>query len=104
VPNPVTKHADFSHADMVLALWLIWPWRNSLRSSHIKVRPETVEDIPAIRRVEEVALDGPARRIWWIDARSTTWMRWPFAARGADVVLTFEHNYERLIVDGIHTL
>jgi tartrate-resistant acid phosphatase type 5 len=33
---------------------------------------------------------------------STTWMRWPFAARGADVVLSgHEHNYERLIVDGI---
>ena len=29
-------------------------------------------------------------------------MRWPFAARGADVVLSVhEHNYERLIVDGI---
>jgi putative acetyltransferase len=26
-----------------------------LRSSHIKVRPETAEDIPAIRRVEEAA-------------------------------------------------
>ena len=26
-----------------------------MRSSHIKVRPETAEDIPAIRRVEEAA-------------------------------------------------
>jgi len=33
---------------------------------------------------------------------STTWMRWPFAAWGADVVLSgHEHTYERLSVDGI---
>ena len=33
---------------------------------------------------------------------STTWLRWPFAAWGADVVLSgHEHNYERLVVDGI---
>jgi tartrate-resistant acid phosphatase type 5 len=33
---------------------------------------------------------------------STTWMRWPFAAWGANVVLTgHEHTYERLSVDGI---
>ena len=33
---------------------------------------------------------------------STTWMRWPFAAWGANVVLSgHEHTYERLSVDGI---
>jgi hypothetical protein len=33
---------------------------------------------------------------------STTWMRWPFAAWGADVVLAgHDHLYERLNVDGI---
>jgi hypothetical protein len=33
---------------------------------------------------------------------STTWMRWPFAAWGADVVMAgHEHTYERLSVDGI---
>ena len=33
---------------------------------------------------------------------STTWMRWPFAAWGADAVLTgHDHTYERLMVDGI---
>jgi hypothetical protein len=33
---------------------------------------------------------------------STTWMRWPFAAWGADAVLTgHDHTYERLLVDGI---
>ena len=33
---------------------------------------------------------------------STTWMQWPFAAWGAQAVLTgHEHNYERLLVDGI---
>jgi hypothetical protein len=33
---------------------------------------------------------------------STTWMRWPFKAWGADVVLTgHEHSYERLSVDGL---
>jgi len=37
-----------------------------------------------------------------VEHGSTTWMRWPFAAWGADVVLTgHEHNYERLNVDGI---
>jgi len=33
---------------------------------------------------------------------STTWMRWPFAAWGADAVLAgHDHTYERLMVDGI---
>ena len=33
---------------------------------------------------------------------STNWMQWPFAAWGAQAVLTgHEHNYERLLVDGI---
>ena len=33
---------------------------------------------------------------------STTWMRWTFAAWGADAVLTgHDHTYERLMVDGI---
>jgi tartrate-resistant acid phosphatase type 5 len=33
---------------------------------------------------------------------STAWMRWPFAAWGADVVLAgHDHTYERLSVDGI---
>jgi len=33
---------------------------------------------------------------------STNWMQWPFAAWGAQAVLTgHEHNYERLQVDGI---
>jgi tartrate-resistant acid phosphatase type 5 len=33
---------------------------------------------------------------------STTWMRWPFAAWGAQAVLSgHEHNYERLLVGGI---
>jgi tartrate-resistant acid phosphatase type 5 len=33
---------------------------------------------------------------------SITWMRWPFAAWGADAVLTgHDHTYERLAVDGI---
>jgi hypothetical protein len=33
---------------------------------------------------------------------STTWLRWPFKAWGADAVLAgHEHNYERLLVDGI---
>jgi tartrate-resistant acid phosphatase type 5 len=33
---------------------------------------------------------------------STTWMRWPFAAWGTQAVLSgHEHNYERLLVDGI---
>lgn len=33
---------------------------------------------------------------------SSTWLRWPFAAWGAAAVLTgHEHNYERLLVDGI---
>jgi tartrate-resistant acid phosphatase type 5 len=33
---------------------------------------------------------------------STTWMRWPFTAWGADAVLAgHEHNYERLLVDSI---
>ena len=33
---------------------------------------------------------------------STTWMQWPFAAWGAQAVMAgHEHNYERLLVDGI---
>ena len=33
---------------------------------------------------------------------STTWMQWPFATWGAQAVLSgHEHNYERLLVDGI---
>jgi len=33
---------------------------------------------------------------------SSTWMQWPFAAWGADAVLSgHEHTYERLLVDGI---
>jgi hypothetical protein len=33
---------------------------------------------------------------------STDWMQWPFAAWGADAVLTgHDHTYERLLVDGI---
>jgi tartrate-resistant acid phosphatase type 5 len=33
---------------------------------------------------------------------STTWMRWPFKDWGADAVLAgHEHNYERLLVDGL---
>jgi tartrate-resistant acid phosphatase type 5 len=33
---------------------------------------------------------------------STDWMRWPFAAWGADAVLSgHDHTYERLLVDGI---
>jgi len=33
---------------------------------------------------------------------STNWMQWPFATWGAQAVLTgHEHNYERLLVDGI---
>jgi tartrate-resistant acid phosphatase type 5 len=33
---------------------------------------------------------------------STTWMRWPFKAWGADAILAgHEHNYERLLVDGL---
>jgi tartrate-resistant acid phosphatase type 5 len=33
---------------------------------------------------------------------STTWMQWPFAAWGAQAVLTgHDHTYERLLVDGI---
>jgi len=33
---------------------------------------------------------------------STTWMRWPFAAWGADAILAgHDHLYERLLVDGI---
>jgi hypothetical protein len=33
---------------------------------------------------------------------SSTWLRWPFAAWGAQAVLSgHEHNYERLLVDGI---
>jgi tartrate-resistant acid phosphatase type 5 len=33
---------------------------------------------------------------------SITWMRWPFAAWGADVILAgHDHTYERLLVDGI---
>jgi tartrate-resistant acid phosphatase type 5 len=33
---------------------------------------------------------------------SSTWMRWPFAAWGAQAVLSgHEHTYERLLVDGI---
>ena len=33
---------------------------------------------------------------------STDWMRWPFQAWGASAVLSgHEHNYERLLVDGI---
>jgi tartrate-resistant acid phosphatase type 5 len=33
---------------------------------------------------------------------STTWMQWPFAAWGADAVLTgHDHTYERLLVNGI---
>jgi tartrate-resistant acid phosphatase type 5 len=33
---------------------------------------------------------------------SATWMRWPFAAWGAQAVLTgHDHTYERLLVDGI---
>ncbi len=33
---------------------------------------------------------------------STTWMRWPFKAWGADAVLAgHEHTYERLLVDGL---
>jgi tartrate-resistant acid phosphatase type 5 len=33
---------------------------------------------------------------------STTWLRWPFAAWGAQAVLSgHEHSYERLLVDGI---
>ena len=33
---------------------------------------------------------------------STNWMQWPFAAWGAQAILTgHEHNYERLLVDGI---
>ncbi len=33
---------------------------------------------------------------------STNWMKWPFAAWGADAVLTgHDHTYERLLVDGI---
>lgn len=33
---------------------------------------------------------------------SSPWMRWPFAAWGADAVLTgHNHSYERLLVDGI---
>lgn len=33
---------------------------------------------------------------------STVWMRWPFAAWGADAVLAgHDHTYERLLVDGI---
>jgi hypothetical protein len=33
---------------------------------------------------------------------SITWMRWPFAAWGADAVLSgHDHTYERLSVDGI---
>jgi tartrate-resistant acid phosphatase type 5 len=32
----------------------------------------------------------------------TTWMQWPFAAWGAQAVLTgHDHTYERLLVDGI---
>jgi hypothetical protein len=33
---------------------------------------------------------------------SSVWMRWPFATWGANVILSgHEHNYERLLVDGI---
>jgi hypothetical protein len=33
---------------------------------------------------------------------NTTWMQWPFKAWGADAVLAgHEHNYERLLVDGL---
>lgn len=33
---------------------------------------------------------------------SSTWMQWPFKAWGADAVLAgHEHNYERLLVDGL---
>jgi hypothetical protein len=33
---------------------------------------------------------------------SASWMRWPFAAWGADAVLSgHDHTYERLVVDGI---
>ena len=36
---------------------------------------------------------------------SVDWMRWPFAAWGADVILAgHDHTYERLIVDGIPLL
>jgi tartrate-resistant acid phosphatase type 5 len=33
---------------------------------------------------------------------SSVWMQWPFAAWGADVVLTgHDHTYERIVVDGL---
>jgi hypothetical protein len=37
-----------------------------------------------------------------VEHGSSTWLRWPFAEWGAQAVLSgHEHNYERLLVDGI---